>query len=42
MVFFYLVPKLVERSKGGIATDGSDVGSIEKGFLIINVTHHGR
>ena len=33
-VCFYLVPKLVERFEGGFATDGSEVGSLEKVFFV--------
>ena len=41
-VCFYLVPKLVESFEGGFATDGSEVGSLEKGVLVINFACHGR
>ena len=36
-----LVLKLVERFEGGFATDGSEVSSLEKGVLVINVARHG-
>ena len=36
-----LVLKLVERFEGGFAMDGSEVRSLGKGVLVINVAHHG-
>ena len=39
-VFFYLIPKLVESFEGGFATDGSEVGVLEKSVLVINVVCH--
>ena len=40
-VCFNLVSKLVERFEGGFATDGSEVGSLEEGDLVINISRHG-
>ena len=40
-VCFYLVPNLVESFEGGFATDGSEVGSLEKGVLVSSVAWHG-
>ena len=36
-----LVSKLVERFKGGFATDGSEVSSLEEGILGINRAFYG-
>ena len=41
-VYFYLVPKLVERFKGEFATDGSEIGSFEEGVIIIYIARNGR
>ena len=38
---FYLVPELVGHFEVGFATDGGEVGSLEKGALVINVARHG-
>ena len=40
-VGFNLVLKLVERFESGFATDGSEVGSLEEGVLVIYITRHG-
>ena len=36
-VYFNLVPKLGGRFKGGFATDGIEVGSLEEGFLVVYI-----
>ena len=36
-----LISKLVERFEGGFAIDGSDVSSLEKDVLVINVACRG-
>ena len=41
-VSFYLILKLVERFEGGFAADGSEVGSIKEGVLVVNIARHGR
>ena len=40
-VFLDLVSNLVEHFEGGFATDGSDVSSLEKVVLVVNVARHG-
>ena len=40
-VFFYFISELVERFKGGFATNGSEVGSLEDDFFVVNIARHG-
>ena len=34
--------ELVEHFEGGFATDGSEVGSLKEGVLVINIVRHSR
>ena len=40
-VGLYLVSKLVEIFKDGLAVDGSEAGSLEEGVLVIGRDFHG-
>ena len=35
-----LISKIVERFKGGFATDGSEVSSLEEGILVMDRARH--
>ena len=37
-----LVSKRVESFEGGFATDGSDVGLLEEGVIVVYIACHGR
>ena len=39
-VCFYIYPKHVDRFKGGFVMDGSEVGSIKEGVLVIYIDRH--
>ena len=36
-VFYYIIPKRSERFEGGLATYGSDVGSLKEGVFVIYI-----